>query len=176
MPRNMSCAITTQQVRDYMKDVTRRDGWRFLKPGDLVQLVEKGQGLKKGEKIKRLHLVRIVKTGPEILRRLIDEPEYGEIEVQREGFEGILTPAEFIEMFCKSHKGCTPYKIVNRIEWEYVHIHKTEMDSLLSLRIPKGKRCKRCAGTGNELYSMYRKCQACGGNGVSKGKEDTFED
>lgn len=26
--------------------------------------------------------------------------------------------------------------------------------------------CGRCNGTGNELYSMYRSCEECGGNGV----------
>ena len=28
--------------------------------------------------------------------------------------------------------------------------------------------CKRCDGTGNELFSMYRKCQKCGGTGIKK--------
>lgn len=28
--------------------------------------------------------------------------------------------------------------------------------------------CSRCEGTGNEIYSMYRKCCACNGTGVSK--------
>ena len=27
------------------------------------------------------------------------------------------------------------------------------------------KLCGRCEGTGNELYSMYRACQECGGSG-----------
>lgn len=36
--------------------------------------------------------------------------------------------------------------------------------------------CGRCNGTGNELYSMYRKCRACGGDGVSRGNEGEFND
>lgn len=28
--------------------------------------------------------------------------------------------------------------------------------------------CKRCNGTGNELYSMYRACADCGGSGVAQ--------
>lgn len=28
------------------------------------------------------------------------------------------------------------------------------------------KLCVRCDGTGNELYSMYRRCKACIGTGV----------
>ena len=27
--------------------------------------------------------------------------------------------------------------------------------------------CLRCSGTGNELFSMYRKCTVCKGNGTS---------
>jgi len=27
------------------------------------------------------------------------------------------------------------------------------------------KLCKHCGGTGNELYSMYRKCPKCNGTG-----------
>ncbi len=33
--------------------------------------------------------------------------------------------------------------------------------------IDKGKTlCKRCEGTGNELFSMYRKCTDCNGTGI----------
>lgn len=33
--------------------------------------------------------------------------------------------------------------------------------------ISKGKKlCERCEGTGNELYSMYKKCIACNGSGI----------
>jgi hypothetical protein len=36
----MSFAKTVQQILDDSKDVTRRDGWRFLKVGDVVEGVE----------------------------------------------------------------------------------------------------------------------------------------
>jgi len=49
--RNMSFFLTTDQIRNKTKTVTRRDGWLFLKPGDIVQACVKCQGLKKGEKI-----------------------------------------------------------------------------------------------------------------------------
>jgi hypothetical protein len=45
----MSFALTTEQVRNRTKTVTRRVGWRFAKVGDVVQPVVKAQGLKKGE-------------------------------------------------------------------------------------------------------------------------------
>lgn len=49
--RNISFALTTPQFKSRSKDVTRRIGWWFLKPGDVVMGVEKGMGLKKGEKV-----------------------------------------------------------------------------------------------------------------------------
>lgn len=35
--------------------------------------------------------------------------------------------------------------------------------------IDKGnKLCKRCEGTGNQLFSMYQKCEHCDGTGIMK--------
>ncbi|MBA2881817.1 hypothetical protein HNR65_002148 [Desulfosalsimonas propionicica] len=112
MPRNMSFAITTDQVRNQIKTVTRRLGWWFLKPGDVVNAVEKAMGLKKGEKVKRITQIRIVSANPEPLCA-IDESD-----VVKEGFPE-LTPEEFIEMFCR-HNKCTSQTTVNRIEFEYL--------------------------------------------------------
>ena len=33
------------------------------------------------------------------------------------------------------------------------------------------KLCGRCRGTRNELFSMWKKCEACGGSGVSTESE-----
>ena len=56
----------------------------------------------------------------EPLRRMIDESEYGAVEVIREGFPG-MTPTEFVAFFCKAMK-CTPGTLVHRMEYEYVEI------------------------------------------------------
>ena len=112
MPRNMSFSITTEQARNKTKDVTRRLVWWFLKPGDIVQQVEKAMGLKKGEKIKKIHLIKIKSTRPEPLY-LIDKAD-----CVREGFPD-WTPEQFIEMFC-SHNKCKSHTVVNRIEFEYI--------------------------------------------------------
>jgi len=112
MPRNMSFSMTTQQVRGRFKTVTRRLGWWFLKPGDIVNAVEKAQGLKKGEKIKRICPIRILTTRGEPLSA-IDEND-----VEKEGFWG-WSVEEFIDAFCESQKKCTPETKVNRIEFEY---------------------------------------------------------
>jgi hypothetical protein len=114
----MSFSATTEQIRKRTKTVTRRLGWESLKPGDLVQAVEKAQGLKKGEKVVKLAVLRIVSNRREQLDRLL-EVWYaeGRLEVEREGFPGVSVQG-FIEMFCKLNR-CLACRMVNRIEFEY---------------------------------------------------------
>lgn len=131
----MSFALTTAQILSRQKTVTRRVGWTFLKPGDLIQAVEKGMGLKKGEKVRKLAVIRVVYVRPEKLHELwrCDE-DFGAREMEREGFPG-MPPAVFVDMFCASHRvvdsvefgtgrlryrKCEPGDEVNRIEFEYV--------------------------------------------------------
>lgn len=108
--RNMSFSITTRQMYDEIKDVTRRLGWWHLRQGDLVMAVEKGMGLKKGEQIKRIYPIEITFVRAEPLNSITPA------DVVREGFPE-MTVDEFIQMFCASHKGCTPETLVNRIEF-----------------------------------------------------------
>jgi hypothetical protein len=112
----MSFSLTTPQFRARQKDVTRRYGWWDLEPGDVLSAVEKAMGLKKGEKAVPLGPIGIVTARAEPLRRMIDEPEYGAVEVIREGFPNI-TPAQFVEMLCK-HSGKAPEDPVNRIHFK----------------------------------------------------------
>lgn len=97
--------LTTEQIRNRTKTVTRRVGWKFLKAGDLIQAVEKCQGLKKGEQMTPLAVLRIVSVRREILAQMTDglSPSYGIEECTAEGFPH-LTPAEFVKMFCDTHK------------------------------------------------------------------------
>lgn len=112
MPRNMSFMLTTKQIRDREKTVTRRLGWWFLKPGDILNACEKCQGLKKGEKIKKICQIRIVSAHKESLSSVTKN------ECIKEGFPEI-TPLEFQLMF-KKETGCSLFEKVNRIEFEYV--------------------------------------------------------
>lgn len=112
MPRGMSFWLTTQQMRDEIKDVTRRLGWKFLKPGDVVNAMEKCQGLKKGEKQVLIGQISIISIRSEALNEITQE------ECVREGFPD-MTPGEFVEMFCKAN-GCSPGEPVNRIEFKKV--------------------------------------------------------
>ena len=118
--KNMSFMLTRQQVLDHSKTVTRRMGWKRLLPDCQIQPVAKGMGLKLGEKIERIGLpVLIVCVEFEPLCRMTDDPEYGKAECIKEGFPD-LTPSEFIDMFCNSHKGCLPGTEVTRIEFKYL--------------------------------------------------------
>lgn len=114
--RNISFALTTPQFIDGSKDVTRRFGWLFAEDGDLLQAVEKSQGLGKGGKIKSLGLIRLVDVRREPLSRMITEPAYGNLECRREGFPD-MTPGDFIEFFCRTHKKCTPETVITRMEF-----------------------------------------------------------
>lgn len=107
--RNMSFAMTTQQMRDEQKDVTRRFGWWFLNPGDQVMAVEKSMGLKKGEKAIEIYPIEIISTRGEPLNTITQE------DVIREGFP-LWTPEQFIQMLVKHYKA-DPQAIVNRIEF-----------------------------------------------------------
>lgn len=110
--RNMSFALTTQQFKDGTKDVTRRFGWNFLKPGHLVCAVEKGMGLKKGEKIIRLGVIEIVDVRQELLGCITQE------ECIREGFPH-FTPKQFI-VFLTGDYYLGRLRAVNRIEFKKI--------------------------------------------------------
>jgi len=112
MPRNMSFAMTTEQFRNRTKTVTRRFGWSFLKPGDVVRGVEKAMGLKKGEKIKELWLIKIVSVRREPLSAITQD------DVVLEGFPD-WTADQFIQMLVDHYK-VDPKTPVNRIEFEYL--------------------------------------------------------
>jgi hypothetical protein len=112
--RNISFSLTTPQVRAREKDVTRRIGWWFLKPGDILQPIEKGQGLKKGEHVVKVGgPIRVVSTRREQLCKMKRS------DLPREGFPQIRFKHDFVQMFCR-HNGCEPTTEVNRIEFEYL--------------------------------------------------------
>ena len=112
MPRNMSFAHTTEQIRTRTKDVTRRNGWADLKPGELFWAVEKVRGLKKGQKVKRLALLRCIRNTPSVLYNITPQ------DVRREGFPS-TKPIEFVRMFIRKMGGA-PDQALQRIEFEYI--------------------------------------------------------
>lgn len=100
--RNISFALTTAQIRDRSKTVTRRAGWTFLKAGALLQPVVNSQGLRKGQQVETIGgPIRIVDVRRERLDAITQQ------DVYREGFLGLERVA-FIDMFCRTHRPCEP--------------------------------------------------------------------
>lgn len=110
--RNISFSLTKEAIYSRTKTVTRRLGWALLKPGDHLIAIEKGQGLKKGEKVKRICEIEVVSVAWETLRSITPS------ECDLEGFPG-MNPGEFVEMFCTANQ-CDPTVLVRRIEFKYV--------------------------------------------------------
>lgn len=113
--RNMSFALTKEQIKNQTKFVTRRFGWWFLRPGDRVQPVEKCMGFKKGESI--------VKIGGPIeivdVRAETECADFGvdEEECVLEGFPE-MSPEEFIKLLKKLQKN--DGDPCNRIQFKYL--------------------------------------------------------
>lgn len=110
--RNMSFMLTTDQIRNGAKTVTRRIGWWFLKPGDRLMACVKCQGLGKGGKIEKIREIEVVS----VRRERLDSVTFN--DVGREGFPD-MGPSAFVDMF-RLHMNCDYKTIVNRIEFKYV--------------------------------------------------------
>lgn len=127
--RNISFALTTEQVLAQTKTVTRRLGWAHLTAGTLLQPVVKGQGLKKGEKVQKIGgPIRVKYVTREPLQRISTYPHVP-TELASEGFPE-MTPADFVTMFCQANPGCTGETIVTRIQFEYVDKCEDMVDAL----------------------------------------------
>lgn len=109
----MSFAKTIIPMRNKTKTKTRRLGWWNLKPGEIIDAVEKAQGLKKGEKMRHIGPIQAVERHPEPLNAIT------QADVIAEGFPE-LTPAQFVEMFCAFNK-CAPDVIVNCITIKHLY-------------------------------------------------------
>nr|VFK16750.1 MAG: hypothetical protein BECKLFY1418C_GA0070996_102551 [Candidatus Kentron sp. LFY] len=107
--RRISCHKTIDQVEIGTKTVTRRNGWKHARPGDLLLIVDK---IRTRERVRGLAIVRVVKVTREPLLAITDE------EVAREGFAGKSTEW-FITMFTRDFV-CTRDDMVTRVEWRYL--------------------------------------------------------
>lgn len=116
MSRLMSVALTEQAVRERRKSVTRRLGWRFLKPGDRLTLCRKVMGRKKVggtvEPLVRIAEVEVVSVRLETLSSI------GPGETALEGFPD-MTGGAFVDFFCKAMR-CDRDALVTRIEFKYI--------------------------------------------------------
>ena len=117
--RRMAFSHTAPQIVDRSKTVTRRTGWRYLRPGDLIEAVEKSRGLKKGERVRVLGVLRVVSVRFEPLSKLVTDARYAEDELPREGFP-CWSRDDFIAMFLRVNALKSTAVIVTRVEFEYV--------------------------------------------------------
>jgi hypothetical protein len=110
--------LTWPQILDETKDVTRRLGFDFARPGMLLLGVQKARGVRVEDR-GQTKVIEVVSVRPE---------EIGDItpdEVRREGFPK-MSPIQFIDFFLAHMKRdreglrTTPYTWVNRIEFKYV--------------------------------------------------------
>jgi len=94
----MACWLTIDAVKARTKTVTRRavDTWTDLEAGDRLTLIEKGQGLKKGERQVALAEVEIVSNKIQPLTMVTTA------ECVAEGFPH-MTPLEFAVFWAQSH-------------------------------------------------------------------------
>lgn len=125
MPRRMSCSLTVDQVLDGTKTVTRRrvDTWRTIEVGDRLTLIEKGMGLKKGERQRVLRDVEVVDVRVEPLGQVDDD------ELRCEGFNpDAWDPFDWRVWWALNH-GYKPALLrgggidaleVRRIQWRYL--------------------------------------------------------
>lgn len=113
MARLMAVSLTESQVRNRTKTVTRRAGWRMLRAGDQLTLCRKVMGRRGGEPLERIVNVEVVSVRRERLDAITPA------DVAAEGFPQ-MTPAQFVEFFCSTHRGCGPGTEVARIEWQYL--------------------------------------------------------
>lgn len=125
--RNMSFFLTTPQFEDGSKDVTRRFGWWNLKPNERLRAIERGMGLKKGERMRVLGIIDIVSVRLEPLNEITQD------ECRREGFPH-FSPQDFID-FLVAHHGVKPDAVLNRIEFKRVN-DRLKMNFINSLPQP----------------------------------------
>ncbi|MGV9408345.1 hypothetical protein ACWDOP_00405 [Nocardia sp. NPDC003693] len=113
----MAVSLTEEQVRARAKSVTRRMGWRNLRAGERLTLCRKVMGRKRRdgtvEPLVRIVEVEVVAVGQVRLDTITPD------EVAAEGFPD-MSPSEFVEFFCGTHRGCTPDSTVTRIQWRYL--------------------------------------------------------
>lgn len=112
--RLISFSMTTAAFLEGRKSVTRRVGWKNVRPGDRLMAIEKGQGLKKGEKVRRLGEIEVVSVRRERLDAITAE------DVAREGLDGATTPDEFIRRFAEGNKFARGDTQITRIEFRKV--------------------------------------------------------
>jgi hypothetical protein len=177
--RLISFAITTDQIKNRTKTVTRRVGWKKQDPGVVLYGVVKAMGFPKGSSgnIEYLDQVLPLSITREPLYKLVQDEEYGKAEAFKEGFPE-LDGFGFVDMFTRDMK-CSNNAAVTRIEFGYP-LTLEERDAWLKTvnggawytRAPKkcnrngylfdGYRCKYCSVISCSPAAVPETCPNCG--------------
>ncbi|MEM7323490.1 MAG: ASCH domain-containing protein [Actinomycetota bacterium] len=112
----MAFSATVEQMRNGTKTVTRRDvnKWGSLVPGERLLVIEKGMGLRKGERQIVIGEIEIVDVRVEPLCDITDE------DVAAEGFPGHDTAWFFENVWTTIHGHQPPHTPVRRIEFRHI--------------------------------------------------------
>lgn len=177
--RRISFALTRDSFLDGSKTVTRRKGWKNLKPGDRLLAVSKCMGLKLGESaevygpievvsVRREELISIAGHDVDCMPGLYAGP--CNIECCREGFENMLG-ADFVEFFCE-HMGGDDSQLVTRIEFRRV-----EPRALDGVRLSPAMRSMLSASRseeGTELKGNFPTIAALFARGLARCRGEGF--
>ena len=109
--------MTEAAFLDGSKDVTRRLGWKNLKPGTELLAVNKCMGLRKGESARIFGAIQVLSVRRERLYTITAD------DVHREGYPD-FSPGEFVDHFCDALR-CPPDTVVTRIEFKRTRCNET---------------------------------------------------
>jgi len=159
--RRISFAHTEQAVIERRKDVTRRIGWLFAKPGMRLLAVDK---LRTTE-AERLAVIEIVSVRRELLHEITESDVRREcvdtfLHCEAHHADDDLPPAAdcvdcFIDLFTAAIK-CDDIETVTRIEFRYVDCNC-------------GAR-PACVGAYEGMTEIEPACNACCGHGNEDGR------
>jgi uncharacterized protein YqfB (UPF0267 family) len=128
----MSVAFTKDAVLARRKTVTRRAGWTYLTPGEVVTLCEKVMGRRHGEPLVRVCDVEVVSVRRERLDAITDEDVYLEGFTDEDFrtdphdgtplFDGeAIRPSDwFVLFYCSHMRRVHASDEVTRIHWRYL--------------------------------------------------------
>lgn len=143
-PPPMSFALRAAALRARTASVTRRLGWRDLRPGTVLRAVEKGLCLQSGDTLQTLAYIRVVDVRIEPLQRLEWDSAYGLEECRHEGLSDhpiLCEPSAYVQFFCRLY-GCDAATFVTRIQFEYVGSRDAELsDRWASILLEAEETC-----------------------------------
>lgn len=122
--RRISFALTRDSFLDGSKTVTRRKGWKNLKPGTRLLAVSQCMGLKPGESADVYGPIEVIRVTREPLGSIdrfdviATSGKRINLDCLNEGFPD-MTAAEFVDYFCE-HMGGAADQEVTRIKFRRV--------------------------------------------------------